>query len=126
MSMEDELSEYVMPWGKHKGTRIEEVPLQYLMWAYFEADRPGAELKRLIRKRVLRLFEAVPETDLDRERQRCDVEISKARDEARRRDKVTEVYRKLSLEFHPDKDNGSTVSHAAFHAVQRFYDEVMS
>lgn len=39
-----------MPWGKHKGTPLKDVPKDYLLWVLREADKAAPELKAEIQR----------------------------------------------------------------------------
>lgn len=39
-----------MPWGKHKGTPLKDVPRDYLLWVLREADKAAPELKAEIQQ----------------------------------------------------------------------------
>jgi hypothetical protein len=86
-----------MPWGKHKGRRLLDVPSAYLVWLVEEGDPPPwlrFEIRRLLHNRFS-LTERVPPAQPDCSR--C----------GRVRDRWPAVYSRLALAVHPDR-GGST------------------
>lgn len=86
-----------MPFGKHRGTEIGEIPHDYLAWLLDNCDL-SPTLERAIANVLFPPEQSVvipPGFDLNR------------------------WYRQLSLEFHPDRPNGT---HEGMKAVNRGYE----
>lgn len=92
----------IMPFGKHRGKPLEDVPLSYMQWALENCSSvtPAlrAEMERLLRG------------DHDREHEReSAISIPTL---------ASQWYRQLACEFHPDRGG----SHAAMVAINRGRD----
>lgn len=105
-----------MPFGKHKGSPLNEVPRSYLEWCYLEAceDRPG--LKKAIAKELERR---------DAEGESCRRSGTPPRQQQQPPDALRATiktwYRELVMRYHPDRtlDNG-----AAMKAVNDAYERL--
>lgn len=90
-----------MPFGKHKGTKLEDVPKHYLLWILDNCDVKSSTLKGEIEK-ILGL--------------QADQGLATNPSV----DDLEPVYRKLASKYHPDR-GGST---EAMVAVNEFWEEI--
>jgi hypothetical protein len=98
-----------MPWGKHKGIRIDDLPDSYVLWLMFQAEL-----------REMDLIDALRDEVLYRWPDRCPVKYVRGSLTDSITDKAKRIYRELSLMFHPDK--GGNVE--AMKAVNLFYERL--
>jgi hypothetical protein len=87
-----------MPWGKHRGEDLADVPLSYLVWVIEECDNVRYDLREAIKDQVayrlnLQREVEVPTTEVVRMCDRC-MAIKKM---------LTRWFRKWSLVLHPDR-----------------------
>jgi hypothetical protein len=90
-----------MPFGKHKGTKLEEVPKHYLLWILDNCDMKSPTLKSEIEK-ILGL----------QAEERPAVKPSVP--------DLKPIYRRMASKYHPDR-GGST---EAMVAVNEFWEEI--
>jgi hypothetical protein len=88
-----------MPFGKYAGHPLESIPLSYLSWVLNTCTNASPHLREEIR----RILSAEVESSVKQQRALCSPGL------------VSQWYRALSREFHPDK--GGT--HEAMKAVNR-------
>lgn len=81
-----------MPFGKYRGCRIEDVPIDYLWWCSRNMD-----LREPLRTAIQQ------ELSIDRD------ESSSQADPQQLSGIVDRWYRTLAIEFHPDRRNGSVI-----------------
>ena len=93
-----------MPFGKHKGTPIDEMPLQYIEWLLTKDNVDGWLLRELEESRDLQLNLRWSELHGNNSVQR-----------------IRKVYLECSKKWHPDK-GGST---DAMQAINDFHEELM-
>jgi hypothetical protein len=96
-----------MPWGKHRGQPLSEVPAGYLAWCLEECDGLKPSLRDAIRDELARRFALGYQPPLTRPAPDF-------------RPAIDELYRALVLAWHPDR-GGST---EAMQAVNDFYDRL--
>jgi hypothetical protein len=101
-----------MPWGKHKGQDLADVPESYLQWALENAEAMSPTLREAIRARL-----GLPPTPPDG--QAVAAVVGKVHDVLR------DVYRKMSMRFHPDR-GGSTAAMAAINHMNDCLIEAMT
>ena len=95
-----------IPFGKFKGQRIIDLPPNYLTYSLVEFDLP-TDLKQLMFDVLL---------------QHVDPDNSLNSIEEIEPEKVKQVYKKLSLKYHPDK-GGSTEAMQAINDFRRMLNE---
>jgi len=91
-----------MPFGKHKGKSLTDIPIDYLVWLVNECD-----LKESLRVAV--------EKEL-RRREFAHSPEPTGKTTSLSTDVVHSWYRKLSMEFHPDRRGGN---HEGMKAINR-------
>jgi tellurite resistance protein len=97
-----------MPFGKFRGYNLEDLPDHYLKWLLFDADFVQGQLLSEIQDEVERRWPCRMPT----------VFTSDFRCEAVDSQKLKSVYRKLAVQFHPDK--GGYLE--AMKAINLFYE----
>jgi hypothetical protein len=85
-----------MPFGKHRGEELSEIPDDYLVWCLDNCDSMSPTLRKAIEAHL-----KIEESDT------AIVSVATI---------VPEWYRKLAMEFHPDRRGGS---HEGMKAVNR-------
>lgn len=88
-----------IPFGKHRGQSVADLPTSYLAWLLEECDLKNNNLKEEIRNTLyfrMKVLNVIPDALPD----------------------VKNVYRKLSMKYHPDR--GGSV--AAMQAINDFKD----
>ena len=102
-----------MPWGKFKGTCIEDLTDSYLLWLNFTANIKDASLARIISYEVIyRFHDRLPEPLViyqDQDSNTLSIE------------KLKSIYRQIALEFHPDR-GGDLKS---MQAINLFYEKAL-
>jgi hypothetical protein len=93
-----------MPWGKHRGMDLADVPEDYLRWALEHAEVMGPVLREAIRQRLGLPTESASNNQIV----------------ATVRDCLKVIYRELSLRYHPDRGG----SHAAMIAVNHMHERL--
>ena len=91
----------IMPFGKHRGKPIQNVPGDYLRWVLKNCSNATPQLRRAIEREL-----------------RPDVPPSRTVPSVQFAELVPVWYRKLAMEFHPDKRG----SHDGMIAVNRAKD----
>src|SRR4051812_34225645 len=90
-----------IPFGKHKGTRLEDVPKHYLLWVLDNCEIKSPTLKSEIEK----ILGLAP---------RMDFSLRPSVDE------LKPVYRRMAAKYHPDR-GGST---EAMVAINDFWEQI--
>jgi hypothetical protein len=98
-----------MPWGRHRGADLADVPESYLQWALENAEAMSSTLREAIRAR-LGLPAEPPDTE------------AVATVVAKVHDAVRDVHRAMAVRFHPDKGG----SNEAMIAVNHMHDCLQS
>lgn len=96
-----------MPWGKHRGKPVDELPVSYVVWVLTECDNVSSYLEEA-------LFLRVKEW-LEEEIGRIEADSSNNRKPA---DVIASWFRQMSREFHPDR--GGT--NDGMRAINRGYE----
>jgi hypothetical protein len=102
-----------MPWGKHEGKRLEDVPLSYLRWVLRECDNIPLDLRRAIR-------DVVEEAEDSGTDARGPWQAQSAGPPINWQGTIREWYRSLALDFHPDR--GGSVE--AMRAINEAHDRL--
>jgi Putative quorum-sensing-regulated virulence factor len=105
-----------MPWGKHRGAELDDVPLSYLTWCLEECDLPAA-LSTAIRRTIadrLGLRPSAPPPPLRRRAPPA------ALDRQRLADALARWHRRQALAFHPDRGGDGRV----MAAINNAHDEL--
>jgi hypothetical protein len=92
-----------MPFGKHRGQPVSSLPISYLLWLWQNVEIKSPELRDAV------------EAEL-RSRARIEAYIRRPGE----RDWLAVIYRRLCMEFHPDRGG----SHAAMVAINRFWEAI--
>jgi hypothetical protein len=102
-----------MPWGKYRGTLLEDIPDSYLEWVLFGADYAQPYLKSAIRAELERRADPSSARRHDAEEAALPVV----------RNVIKNWYREMALRFHPDRtlDNGAAMK-AINHGYERLLD----
>jgi hypothetical protein len=89
----------IMPFGKHRGKPLSEIPIQYLAWVLENCVNASPYLREEIR----RILSAEAESTVKQADALCSLGL------------VSQWYRLLSMEFHPDRGG----SHEGMKAINR-------
>lgn len=101
-----------MPWGKHKGKPLKEVPDDYLMWVLDHADKANPTLKDAIRMHL----------GLDENNKPIPPQSAGLPEDTKA--KLKTWYRKLAKEFHPDR-RGNTEAMIAINRAKQLLFETL-
>lgn len=100
----------VMPFGKHKGKRFDDIPAGYLEWALGELDFAGRQwLRRAMESELLRRF---PDEDACSDNPQAKVSPEMMSELLHR------WYRQVCLRYHPDRGGSTEVMQAMNDAYQ--------
>ena len=99
-----------MPWGKHQGKRLADVPASYLCWV-LEESNADRSLKNAVCKELADRFATTHEQPAAQSCYRCN----------RVAGELESVFRKASLVCHPDR--GGT--HDSMQALNEFRDRLV-
>ena len=104
-----------MPWGKHRGQEIANLPASYLCWVLEECDNVNPFLRKEMREVLARRLdlESAVVTRYVTEEVRAGPQINLER-------AVSTWFRKLSLRWHPDRGG----SDKAMQAINDAHDEI--
>ncbi len=94
-----------MPWGKHKGKPLTDVPSDYLQWVIAEADNASSWLKQQIKQELSR---------------RCSPPPRQASNTALSVDQIDDWFRRLARKYHPDVGGDNEI----MKALQDGYEEL--
>ena len=120
------MSEVTMPWGKHKGVPISQIPTSYIAWLLAESDNLPHNLRRLLGVTLVTKLR-IGECDRCHLRHsnycgQCAREVAKLAsskppgpDHDHTANFAERWLRKMAMKFHPDR-GGNTQSMAAVNA----------
>jgi uncharacterized protein (DUF3820 family) len=101
-----------MPWGKHEGKRLEDVPLSYLRWVLRQCDAIPLGLRRAIRDVVLEAEDSGTDVRGSREADSAGPPVNWP-------GVLRDWYRGLAMDYHPDRGGSVEVMKAINEAHDR-------
>ncbi len=107
---------YRMPWGQHKGTAVQDLPLDYLQWCRVHLKGISAPLRRAIEDECIRRTASPPASQLspDFGESQVDGESERAAGRAEVIAKVALWRRRVLRSLHPDRNSGDDRSFKFF------------
>ena len=97
-----------MPFGKHKGTPIDQVPLSYIEWLLSQGNIDGWLEEELEESRRMQLG-----GNFDKFREKFDEDLQSR--------KIRKIFLECSKKWHPDKGG----SHEAMAALNMFHEKLI-
>jgi len=114
-----------MPWGKHKGKEIREIPASYLGFVLEDCDGLKDDLRQEIKNEIRRRFDIGECLNCEAPARFC-LTCARARQSKETKANVPNDWlRRMSKRFHPDR-GGSTDAMAAVNEGVLVLQELMS